>query len=562
MIYQKDTGGCLGGFQLILIFRVPHPMCLTETLGQPNAARHLSSQLMFELYGVPSLAYGLDCLHSLRTNQGPESTALVVSLGHQTVHIVPVIRGEARLEHARRLNLGAAQVQHHLQRWLQLKYPSHVASLTLSRAEEVVARHTRVSPHFRAELNKWRDGDYYDNHVLKIQLPFTVQPKAPPPDPEVLRARRQELARRLVEINARKRDEKMVADEATLKQLLAAKEFHQQGYETKFVKTFSRLNLGITDTVQLEAMIEKVKARIEKAKESKAKGEVKEEKLVEPEVKRRREDMEEREREEFDLWLEDVRNKYEHLKEKKAARQLRRQQLAKRRTAASQERMRIISQLARNTKKEDTFGMKDEDWDVYKQISKEGGDSDSEEEGLRAAEYEAVLKEHEPQEEEVGKDSPEWHQVHLATEIIRAPELLFQPSMIGSDQAGLSEIMQFVLGKFSDADADEMANNVFLTGGLANLPGLRERLMVDLMEMRPFGSTQKVVLAVNPSTDGWSGASAWAATSSGPASPGWVSKQDWEERGEGHLAEHLASNKYFPTPPPRQEVKGEEDDDA
>merc|ERR1719341_3127506 len=104
-----------------------------------------------------------------------------------------------------------------------------------------------------------------------------------------------------------------------------------------------------------------------------------EEKLVEPEVKRRREDMEEREREEFDVWLEDVRNKYEHLMEKKAARQQRRQQLAKRRTAASQERMRIISQLARNTKKEDTFGMKDEDWDVYKRISKEGGDSDSEE---------------------------------------------------------------------------------------------------------------------------------------------------------------------------------------
>jgi len=47
----------------------------------------------------------------------------------------------------------------------------------------------------------------------------------------------------------------------------------------------------------------------------------KEEKVVEPETKRRREDMEEREREEFDLWLEDVRNKYEHLMEKKAARQ-------------------------------------------------------------------------------------------------------------------------------------------------------------------------------------------------------------------------------------------------
>lgn len=32
------------------------------------------------------------------------------------------------------------------------------------------------------------------------------------------------------------------------------------------------------------------------------------------------------------------------------------------RTAASQERMRIISQLAKNTKKDDTFGMNDDDW--------------------------------------------------------------------------------------------------------------------------------------------------------------------------------------------------------
>ncbi len=35
-----------------------------------------------------------------------------------------------------------------------------------------------------------------------------------------------------------------------------------------------------------------------------------------------------------------------------------------------QERMRMISQLAKNTKKEDNFGMRDEDWEVYKKISK------------------------------------------------------------------------------------------------------------------------------------------------------------------------------------------------
>ena len=35
-----------------------------------------------------------------------------------------------------------------------------------------------------------------------------------------------------------------------------------------------------------------------------------------------------------------------------------------------QERMRMISQLAKNSKKEDNFGMRDEDWEVYKKISK------------------------------------------------------------------------------------------------------------------------------------------------------------------------------------------------
>ena len=54
---------------------------------------------------------------------------------------------------------------------------------------------------------------------------------------------------------------------------------------------------------------------------------------------------------------------------KRAQRRQKRSDMAKRRTAAAQERMRILSQLARK-EKHDTFGMKDEDWDVYKAIQK------------------------------------------------------------------------------------------------------------------------------------------------------------------------------------------------
>lgn len=56
--------------------------------------------------------------------------------------------------------------------------------------------------------------------------------------------------------------------------------------------------------------------------------------------------------------------------DRRNARRQRRQDMARRRTVAAQERMRLISQLARKEKKDDDFGMRDEDWDVYKAINK------------------------------------------------------------------------------------------------------------------------------------------------------------------------------------------------
>jgi actin-related protein 5 len=48
----------------------------------------------------------------------------------------------------------------------------------------------------------------------------------------------------------------------------------------------------------------------------------------------------------------------------------------------------------------DDFGMRDEDWDVYKAISKEGGDSDSDAENEKLLEFEEILRYHDPDFEE------------------------------------------------------------------------------------------------------------------------------------------------------------------
>ena len=92
-------------------------------------------------------------------------------------------------------------------------------------------------------------------------------------------------------------------------------------------------------------------------------------------------------------------------------------------------------------------------------------------------------------------------QLHVGLEAIRAPEIIFQPSMIGLVEAGLAETIEYVLRMFTETDQQKLVNNLFLTGGCAKIPGLTERLTKELREMRPFQSHFKINLAGNASEE-------------------------------------------------------------
>lgn len=62
-------------------------------------------------------------------------------------------------------------------------------------------------------------------------------------------------------------------------------------------------------------------------------------------------------------------------------------------------------------------------------------------------------------------------QLHLGVESIRAPEILFQPSMVGCIDAGIMETIDFVLKQFTADDQLLLAKNIFLTGGCSNFRG-------------------------------------------------------------------------------------------
>ena len=141
------------------------------------------------------------------------------------------------------------------------------------------------------------------------------------------------MAKRLVEMNAKKREERRQEEKNNLKTLLAAQTLLEQGYEDKVKRMLSKANLpGVKSVTEIESLIEKTKAKIEK---SEAVGESKLVSVSEDQSsgggagdngpdakksKKSRDDMGIDEREAYDSWLDEVRTKRRDLLEKRSNR--------------------------------------------------------------------------------------------------------------------------------------------------------------------------------------------------------------------------------------------------
>lgn len=71
-----------------------------------------------------------------------------------------------------------------------------------------------------SELQKWRSPEYYENNMHKMQLPFSNKLLGSTLTSEEKQERRQQQLRRLQELNARRREEKLQLDQERLDRLL------------------------------------------------------------------------------------------------------------------------------------------------------------------------------------------------------------------------------------------------------------------------------------------------------------------------------------------------------
>ncbi|KAI8337817.1 hypothetical protein EDC96DRAFT_450184 [Choanephora cucurbitarum] len=503
---------------------------------------------------------------------------------------------------------------------MQLKYPTFPTKMSIGQAQELVERHTFVSKDYQASLKAMESKSTLGDLDRIIQFPFTAPIIEEKTQEELDRqaAKREENARRLREAAAKSRLEKLVAREQqfeaftnlkNLKGVIKKLEWNAQLKEAGFkdeadlddtikqldkaIQRARNKELGIEEEAEeKEAPVttlvdipddqldeadkkEKRKQKLmkanydarQRAKKAKEEARLQEEALARQEEQKRLEDPEK--------WILGIKEKRQAVVDRLKQRKRLASELADRRSRASQMRMKSIANLAsdgptskrrRKGNEEDTFGQDDEDWAIYREISREDESDEEEEDISELNQYESLLLQYDPEfsSEQLYEnmssptntllhllsrgvyppydptDMEQSYQLHVNVERVRVPEVLFQPSIIGLDQAGLVESMHDIVKTFDRHQQSQLMQNVFLTGGFCQLPGLSDRVHSALQSIFPVETEIKVKRAVDPILDAWKGAAMFAQEQANKQY--FVTKQEYLEYGSEYMKEHGLGN--------------------
>lgn len=192
---------------------VPNPVILTEPVGCPFAQRKQMYETMFEVYQVPKLALGIDNLFSYYQNSDGRSTGLVIGMGNELTHLIPVIQGKGILSQTKRIDFGGNIASQFLAKLLALKYPYFPQKLSSGHTMQMFKDWGYVSPDYREELKTFLDIPELEKNDICLQYPVDVtqfQDKKKSEEALALQAeRRKEQGKRLQEQTRIKRQEKL-----------------------------------------------------------------------------------------------------------------------------------------------------------------------------------------------------------------------------------------------------------------------------------------------------------------------------------------------------------------
>jgi len=100
----------------------------------------------------------------------------------------------------------------------------------------------------------------------------------------------------------------------------------------------------------------------------------------------------------------------------------------------------------------------------------------------------------------------------LGNERIAVPELLFSPSDIGIEQAGVAESIVQACDACMPEMRDAFYANIVLCGGSVNFPNFAERLRRELRSLAPSDTEIEITMADEPISAAWRGGALFAAS--------------------------------------------------
>lgn len=128
----------------------------------------------------------------------------------------------------------------------------------------------------------------------------------------------------------------------------------------------------------------------------------------------------------------------------------------------------------------------------------------------------------------------------LGNERFSIPEVLFNPSDVGLRQAGIAEAAMQVVDAAPEAARAALLANVVVVGGNARIPGLRERLEMELRPMAPQEAVVRVAIPEDPVAYAWLGGVRLACAGDGEVlQQRAVTRQEYLEHGAVWTARRL-----------------------
>ncbi|KAI3882536.1 hypothetical protein MKW92_024782, partial [Papaver armeniacum] len=124
---------------------------------------------------------------------------------------------------------------------------------------------------------------------------------------------------------------------------------------------------------------------------------------------------------------------------------------------------------------------------------------------------------------------PDGQVITIGAERFRCPEVLFQPSMIGMEAAGIHETTYNSIMKCDVDIRKDLYGNIVLSGGTTMFPGIADRMSKEITALAPSSMKIKVVAPPERKYSVWIGGSILASLSTFQQM--WISKAEYDESG-------------------------------